>query len=338
VTKVGRMPSLTSGLAPLLTGWAAATRELAYATSALAARRLLTRLMGAAVANLLRDPATASSSRPRFGTAFSARSRISRAPVLPPGDGGPGYTPARGRHESRATVVVLVGVVLASLGSPPLAQTPTFTWTLRPSCCQELLAVPPAHEVAPMPLDLRACAVGAVDQGEGAQEGNAAVRRPVDADVRNDRQMSEKEIYTLVSWVDAGAPKGNDADLPAPPAYPGGWKFNREPDVVLKMPVEFRIEPRSEYPMLDFYVPIPWTDGMKLIQMSEARPSNKAVVHHITVSLVTFPPCTEVMDGQPFTTDASGKKVPLDRRTARIEQRLPTELQTLREPAGKPIA
>ena len=67
------------------------------------------------------------------------------------------------------------------------------------------------------------------------------------------------------------------------------------------MPVEFKIEPRSEYPMLDFYVPIPWTDGMKLIQMSEARPSNKAVVHHITVSLVTFPPGTEVIDGQPFT-------------------------------------
>ena len=92
------------------------------------------------------------------------------------------------------------------------------------------------------------------------------------------------------------------------------------------MPVEFTIEPRSEYPMLDFYVPVPWTDGMKLIQMSEARPSNKAVVHHITVSLVTFPPGTEVIDGQPFTTDASGKRVPLDRRTARItEQRLPSE-------------
>ena len=127
------------------------------------------------------------------------------------------------------------------------------------------------------------------------------------------------------------------ADLPAPPSYPGGWKFNREPDVVVKMPVEFTIEPRSEYPMLDFYVPVPWTDGMKLIQMSEARPSNKAVVHHITVSLVTFPPGTEVIDGQPFTTDASGKKVPLDRRAARItEQKLPSELQIPREPGEKP--
>ena len=124
------------------------------------------------------------------------------------------------------------------------------------------------------------------------------------------------------------------------PSYPGGWKFNREPDVVIKMPVEFTIEPRSEYPMLDFYVPMPWTDGMKLIQMSEARPSNKAVVHHITVSLVTFPPGTEVIDGQPFTTDASGKKVPLDRRTARItEQKLPTrsaDSARARREAGSP--
>jgi len=102
------------------------------------------------------------------------------------------------------------------------------------------------------------------------------------------------------------------------------------------MPVEFTIEPRSEYPMLDFYVPVPWTDGMKLIQMSDARPSNKAVVHHITVSLVTFPPGTEVIDGQPFTTDASGKRVPLDRRTARItEQKLPAELIP-REAGEKP--
>ena len=92
------------------------------------------------------------------------------------------------------------------------------------------------------------------------------------------------------------------------PSYPGGWKFNREPDVVMKMPVEFTIEPRSEYPMLDFYVPVPWTDGMKLIQMSEARPSNKAVVHHITVSLVTFPPGTEVIDGQPFTHRRIGQE------------------------------
>ena len=44
-----------------------------------------------------------------------------------------------------------------------------------------------------------------------------------------------------------------------------------------------------------------------------------------------------MIDGQPFTTDASGKKVPLDRRTARItEQKLPSEFQIPREPGEKP--
>ena len=32
---------------------------------------------------------------------------------------------------------------------------------------------------------------------------------------RNDRRLSQKEIDTIVLWVDAGSPKGDDADLPA---------------------------------------------------------------------------------------------------------------------------
>src|SRR5262245_54387265 len=51
----------------------------------------------------------------------------------------------------------------------------------------------------------------------------------------NDRQMTQQEIDTIVSWVDSGAPQGNLADVPTSPAYPGGWKFNSEPDVVVKM-------------------------------------------------------------------------------------------------------
>jgi hypothetical protein len=40
---------------------------------------------------------------------------------------------------------------------------------------------------------------------------------------RNDPRLSEKEIETLVNWVKAGAPKGNDAELPPPPNFPEGW-------------------------------------------------------------------------------------------------------------------
>ena len=238
----------------------------------------------------------------------------------------------------RSALVVVAALFWSS--SAGAQQAPTFTKDVAPILYKNCSQCHRPNEVAPMPLltyeQVRPWArsiKSKVLKKEMPPWGVGASTLTFS----NDRQMSEKEIFTLVSWVDAGAPKGNDADLPEPPSYPGGWKFNREPDVVLKMPVEFTIEPRSEYPMLDFYVPIPWSDGLRLIQMSEARPSNKAVVHHITVSLVTFPPGTDVIDGQPFTTDASGKRVPLDRRLARItEQKLPGNLQIPREPGEKP--
>jgi hypothetical protein len=241
----------------------------------------------------------------------------------------------------RIPVVVIFGVLILGSSLPASArQAPTFTKDVAPILYQNCSQCHRPNEVAPMPLmtydEVRPWARSIKSKVLKKEMPPWGVGRST-LTFSNDRQMSDTEISTIVRWVDAGAPKGNVADLPPPPSYPGGWKFNSEPDVVVKMPVEFKIEPRSEYPMLDFYVPVPWTDGMKLIQMSEARPSNKAVVHHITVSLVTFPPGTEVIDGQPFTTDASGNRVPLDRRAARItEQRLPPELQIAREPGDKP--
>src|SRR5438132_3854211 len=38
----------------------------------------------------------------------------------------------------------------------------------------------------------------------------------------NDRRLSQKEIDTISAWVDAGAPRGDDKDLPAPPKFEQG--------------------------------------------------------------------------------------------------------------------
>src|SRR2546427_9104357 len=35
----------------------------------------------------------------------------------------------------------------------------------------------------------------------------------------NDASLSQKEIDTLVSWVDAGSPKGDDKDMPLAPKF-----------------------------------------------------------------------------------------------------------------------
>ena len=140
----------------------------------------------------------------------------------------------------RRVVVALAGVFGILWSSPSDArQTPTFTKDVAPILYKNCSQCHRPDEVAPMSLmtyeEVRPWARSIKSKVLKKEMppwgvGESSLK------FSNDRQMSEKEIDTLVSWVDAGAPKGNDADLPASPTYPGGWKFNREPDVVITMP------------------------------------------------------------------------------------------------------
>ncbi|MBK7598651.1 MAG: hypothetical protein IPJ07_09045 [Acidobacteria bacterium] len=67
----------------------------------------------------------------------------------------------------------------------------------------------------------------------------------------NDRRLTQKEIETIVAWVDAGAPKGDDKDLPAMPKFTPGWTFG-EPDLVIEMPIDFEVPAEGELPMQNF--------------------------------------------------------------------------------------
>jgi hypothetical protein len=56
----------------------------------------------------------------------------------------------------------------------------------------------------------------------------------------NDVSLTDEEIGTIVAWVDAGAPRGDDGDLPPPPVLPegGSWQLEeilgRAPDVIIR--------------------------------------------------------------------------------------------------------
>ena len=103
----------------------------------------------------------------------------------------------------------------------------------------------------------------------------------------NDRRLTEAQIDTIVAWVDAGAPKGNDADLPPLPQFAEGWLIQDlgEPDVVIEMPVEAQIQAEGEAAYERYYVPVPWTEA-KYVQAIESKPGNRRVTHHTVVTLV----------------------------------------------------
>jgi hypothetical protein len=97
----------------------------------------------------------------------------------------------------------------------------------------------------------------------------------------NSRRLSDKEIATLVAWADAGAPKGNDRDLPAPPQFETGWQLGK-PDVVFQMPDEVPVPADGVVAYQYYTVPTNFTED-KWIQASEIRPGNRGVVHPIIV-------------------------------------------------------
>jgi hypothetical protein len=111
---------------------------------------------------------------------------------------------------------------------------------------------------------------------------------------RNDRRLSQEQIDKIVAWVDAGAPRGDDADMPPPPHFAQGWNHpsGLPPDVIIEAP-EMKVPAEGESPWQNVYVKLPF-QGDVWVSGSQVVPGNRAVVHHVLVMAVTLPPGTEI--------------------------------------------
>jgi peroxiredoxin len=100
---------------------------------------------------------------------------------------------------------------------------------------------------------------------------------------RNDRSLPEGEIEILCQWAAAGAPEGDQKELPPPPRFVDGWRLPQEPDQVFSMskkPYRVQAEGTVDYK----YFPVdPGFTQDRWIKAMEARPGNRAVVHHVVV-------------------------------------------------------
>jgi peroxiredoxin len=111
----------------------------------------------------------------------------------------------------------------------------------------------------------------------------------------NDRRLPDDDRQKLIRWIDAGAPEGNQADLPPPKAFPeDGWRI-RKPDLVFSMPESFTIPAQGDVPYQYYEVDPGFTEDT-WVQEAEIRPQNRAVVHHATVFLR---PPYQLKDGKP---------------------------------------
>jgi len=141
----------------------------------------------------------------------------------------------------------------------------------------------------------------------------------------NDPRLSEEEKQQIRAWVAAGSPEGDPQDLPPPRTYTEGWNIPT-PDVVLKMRDEpFQIPAEGKIDYQHFVIDPGFTED-KWSVASEARPGNRAVVHHILVFL--HPP------GQPLEI---GRGSLLAAYAPGAPPRKVTKGQAKRIPAGSKI-
>lgn len=107
---------------------------------------------------------------------------------------------------------------------------------------------------------------------------------PQHGSFRNDRRLTKEEYDTLLAWIDQGCPQGDPKDAPPPRQFAEGWAIG-QPDQIFSMPREFKVPaqgPKSGVRYQNFRVDTNFQED-KWIQAVEARPGNRAVVHHIIV-------------------------------------------------------
>lgn len=193
------------------------------------------------------------------------------------------------KHNSRRTGLAVslllgLGVTLAlavGLRQSNAAQI-TFTKDVAPILYKSCAECHRPGEIAPMSLmTYQQVRPWAKSIRERIVEGSMP---PWSADPKvghwaNDPRLSAQEIETIVQWVSAGAPKGDDKDLPPAPKFTDGWTIGT-PDAVVEMSSEYTVPADGTVPYLYFSMPTGFTED-KWVQALEIRPGNRSVVHHV---------------------------------------------------------
>jgi hypothetical protein len=176
-----------------------------------------------------------------------------------------------------AVLVLFVGVPLPALA----AGVPTFSKDVAPILYKSCVECHRPTMFAPMSLTTYDAArpyAQAIKRRVVARQMPPWSADPAIGHFRNDPRLTETEIATIVQWVDGGAPRGNDRDLPALPAFAEGWTIGT-PDVVLEAQA-YTVPASGTIPYLYFRIPTNFTDD-RWLQAIEISPSARAVVHHV---------------------------------------------------------
>jgi tetratricopeptide (TPR) repeat protein len=102
-------------------------------------------------------------------------------------------------------------------------------------------------------------------------------------DFLNPRRLQDDQIALIQRWVEQGAPEGDAAQKPKPPAFPEGWQLGK-PDVVLKSAESYTLQPGKGEVFRNFVIPVP-RSSTRYVRAIEFRADNPKVLHHANVAV-----------------------------------------------------
>jgi tetratricopeptide (TPR) repeat protein/mono/diheme cytochrome c family protein len=106
--------------------------------------------------------------------------------------------------------------------------------------------------------------------------------RPVGVFV-DERRLADDEIALIRRWVEDGAPLGDPAAVPPPPAFSDDWSLGA-PDLVVEMEESYVVPADAEEIFRNFVLPVP-NRTPRWIRAVDLKPGGPHVVHHATLAV-----------------------------------------------------
>jgi mono/diheme cytochrome c family protein len=207
------------------------------------------------------------------------------------------------RHLVGTIAVILFGLVsLSALQHAVAAQAAsdgpvTFTRDVAPILQEKCQVCHQPNSIGPMPLisydDAKKYASRIKSKVQSGQMPPWHIDKTIGIrEYKNDRSLSERQVATVVRWVESGAPAGDPKDMPPPKKFadPTGWQLASQfgpPDLVLKSPpytLAARTQDKWFRPLTDTGITEPrW---VRAIEIKPSYPDGRRIVHHVLTMLV----------------------------------------------------
>ena len=223
-------------------------------------------------------------------------------------------------------IPVLMGLaLLAALAvTPAAAQTQdaagereiTFTRDVAPLIHRSCSGCHRPDEVAPMSLityeEVRPWARSIRNRVESREMPPWHIDRRIGIqEFKDDPSLTDEEIATIVGWVDAGAPRGNPADMPPLPQYASAddWQIG-EPDLIVRYP-NYLVPAAGPDLFGNLYADFGLEED-RYIRAMQTKPADKKarlVVHHTNAYATAPGDITEGVESERHLVEyASGKQ------------------------------